>query len=372
MRVNVKNALIVGCLGALLTGPALALEEKKEKRKDESASEPAKAAIETETKPESKSWLGDFGLTFIYENSVGSGSFTTKGESAQPYWNMSYSIRPSYTISKDLRIKTSLRFDLDQNIIENYQSSNVEPNQLQFYDIRWSFSQGGFAGFGAEGFGPVDDEGKRGDFLSFDWSATFYFPTAKASQLSNKILGLGAAFYTTFQPVNWFDFKYTFGAVKNFNEYTGKVLDTSNLSLPAQSRANGAESLGEGLVALAGYNLEWSMTQDLALDFMWPAGLGDMSLTIGWTYFQNYTYGNTARDEFTAENATPGRGYSDLMRGVVDISWQPISYLGVSIGWLVDQSPKTADGSDFRFPWWDTSNGSENRQSFYLDLVGTF
>ncbi len=44
----------------------------------------------------------------------------------------------------------------------------------------------------------------------------------------------------------------------------------------------------------------------------------------------------------------------------------------MSLGWLVDQTPKNTSDGSFRFPWWDTTNGADNVQSFYLDLVASF
>ena len=39
---------------------------------------------------------------------------------------------------------------------------------------------------------------------------------------------------------------------------------------------------------------------------------------------------------------------------------------------LVEQAPLTPDNGSARFPFWDTSNGADNRQVFYTDLVGSF
>jgi len=349
-------------------------EQRAERRQEgQQADEAAKpAATVTEAKA-SDSWLGNLGIRIIYENAVGMGTFTTTGDSAQPSWNMSYSILPSYVVDKKLKMKVGARFDFDHNVVENYASGNTVPNELQFYDIRLFFQQGSIVSLKTDAFGPLNKEtGERSAVFDLGYTLQMFLPTSKASQISNKIMGLGLSVAGTFIPTDFMTLSYGFGVTKNFNQYTQQALDTSNFSAPLPSRAGGVEQLADGLVALGGSNLELSVSHDLSLGFAWPVGLGDMGLTIGWTYFQSFTYANNTKDEFASVNAQAGRGYTDLMRGVFELSWDPIPQFGVALGWLVDQTPKTSDNEDFRFPWWDTTNGADNRQTFYLDLVANF
>lgn len=345
-------------------------ERRQEGQQADDATKPA--ATVTEAKA-SDSWLGNLGIRIIYENAVGMGTFTTTGDSAQPSWNMSYSILPSYVVDKKLKMKVGARFDFDHNVVENYASGNTVPNELQFYDIRLFFQQGSIVSLKTDAFGPLNKEtGERSAVFDLGYTLQMFLPTSKASQISNKVMGLGLSVAGTFIPTDFMTLSYGFGVTKNFNQYTQQALDTSNFSAPLPSRAGGVEQLADGLVALGGSNLEWSVSHDLSLGFAWPVGLGDMGLTIGWTYFQSFTYANNTKDEFASVNAQAGRGYTDLMRGVFELSWDPIPQFGVALGWLVDQTPKTADNEDFRFPWWDTTNGADNRQTFYLDLVANF
>ena len=73
-----------------------------------------------------------------------------------------------------------------------------------------------------------------------------------------------------------------------------------------------------------------------------------------------------------AEAAQSGRGRTDVMAGSLEVGVEVIDELSVAIGTLVQQAPKTADNRKFRFPFWDTTNGADNRQIFYLDITGTF
>jgi hypothetical protein len=51
------------------------------------------------------------------------------------------------------------------------------------------------------------------------------------------------------------------------------------------------------------------------------------------------------------------------MAGSLEVGVEVIDELSVAIGTLVQQAPKTADNRKFRFPFWDTTNGADNRQN---------
>ena len=172
-----------------------------------------------------------------------------------------------------------------------------------------------------------------------------------------------------FAPLDWMSLTYGFSATKNFNEYTNSVGDVDEFDFPLPSRAGGSEGVSEGLVATGKQITEWSLMHQVGLGFSF---LEDFSVDVVWYYYQNFTYQSFELDELSSVNAVGGRGYSDLMVGVIEVGYSVTDYLSLSLGTLVEQTPKTADNQNFRFPFWDTTNGADNRQTFYLDVVARF
>lgn len=300
--------------------------------------------------------LGGFGGTVIYENSLGRGTFLSDEFNRQPYWNMSFSIRPSYKIDPDLGITARMRLDISQNIVENSSSTNTRPHDVQIGDL-WlyvSFTD----------FLKIEPA-----FLKFSGYAALFLPTSRVSDLTRKIIGTRLSATMAFEPLNFMKLDYSFTATKNFNRYTNSAVDTTDFDFPALSRAAGPEQVTEGLVATGKQITEWALAHRVGLTFTF---LDDFAVELHWYYFQNFTYQGFEVDEFSSPHATGGRGYSDLMWGVIEVSYSVTDYLGVALGTLTEQTPKTSDNQDFRFPFWDTTNGSANRQTFYLDVVGTF
>lgn len=308
------------------------------------------------TDTEKSNVLGGFGGTLIYENSVGKGVFTDSNVDDDLY-SMSFSIRPHYVISQDLKLKLTVRMDFDVNIVESYASTNTRQNEVQFRDMQILLGWTDFV---------------RLEAAKLYWSTSFglVLPTSKLSDIQNKILGLKASLKTAYRPAEWFQLSYTFGATKNFNRYTNSVLDTSGFDAPVSTRSGGAEQVGEGLVAIGtSRSTEWSLTHTVTASFAY-AGFG---LDLSYGYYQYFVYdGASATAGSSSPYASSARGYRDLMRGVIEVSYTVNKYLSFALGTLTDQTPFGPNNNDLRFPFWDTSNGSDNRQSFYFDVVGSF
>jgi len=313
--------------------------------------------------------LAGFGGTVIYENSLGRGTFSSTATSdiveSDPdfaLWNMSLSIRPNFTISKINKLKAHLRLDLNTNVIEDSTSTNRVPHDVQLGDVRLYVTWGDFL--------KIDPA-----FLSFSGSATLYLPTSLlARNLTNLILSSRLAITTKFAPTDWVSFSYNFGAKKNFNKFEnmtvdfGTFVDQNGLPAGLPTRAGGAEAVAELTAATGVINTEWVLNHSLSLGFSYAK----FSLGFDWVYYQLFKYGSFDKDANSSPHAVAGTGYNDIMYGYIDLGYSITDNLSIALGTVTEQTPKTSDNQDFRFPFWDTTNGSDNRQTFYFDVTGTF
>lgn len=302
--------------------------------------------------------MGGFGATIIYENAVGRGTFTTGGEfNDRSLWTMLLSVRPKWTFHDEENLKFTLgaRLDVDKNIVENADSLNTRKHETNVYDVRLSLAWGGYEIKPAK--------------LTVSSVFEIFTPTSKLSQLQNKILGTRLYVTTSYKPLSWLSATWQVYATKNFNKYTNNVLDSDDFDIAPLTRAGGAEAVAEGLAAIGSGNPEWGLTNRGILEFSF---LEKFSFTIDFLYTQSWTYNDIEIDALSSPNAVAGRGYTDLATGTLEVAYDVTDYLNVALGTTTEQTPKTADNKEFRFPFWDTSNGADNRQIFYLDLTGKF
>ncbi len=314
-------------------------------------------AAEEATAKKKSSPLKGFGGTLIYDNTLGKGTFTGSGDgySSRPLWTMWWSIRPKYTFIDEVALAISLRFDITKTVIDNADSGNSRNRQTVFGDIWLNFGAGKLQVKSAN--------------LTFTAGTTLFLPTSLESRAQSKILGLRFSGSVNYEPVKWFSMLYAFSFTKNFNRFTNTVVDNSDLDIAQVSRSGGAESIGGGLVATGSGITEWGLIHDLHFEFSW---LEKFSIGLDYIYLQNFSYNNFAKNDQSSPYATGGRGYSDTSWTIVDFTYQVLPYLGLSLGWMVIQEPKSADNKSVRFPFWDFSNGASNRQTFYLDVTASF
>ena len=346
-----KRLLIPTVMIFALGSPFAALANKK--KEDDKSKESSEVTVEKDSDP-----LGGFGATVIYSHTLGKGTFsaTESSDAAQPYYNMAWSLRPTYTISKENKVKLGVRVDFDVDIVENFASSNTRPHDVQLRDIRLYVTWTDFLKI-------------EPAWLSFSGAATIYAPTSRASQITGKILGTRLSTSMKFKPVDWFQFSYGFGFTKNWNKATTGQFNVDEFDAPPQVRANDAADLGDGNISTGTTNTEWSLNHGLGIAFAIPGGV---SLDVAWTYYQYFKYGNKAIDEFSSPNAQAGKEITDLMVGTIEVGYSITDYLSLALGTSVEQLPKTDDNASFRFPFWDTTNGLANRQTFYFDIAGSF
>jgi len=303
---------------------------------------------------EERDW--DWGGYVELSTSVGKGSFIADEYNARPSLSMSLSVRPRFVISKKHKLRLQARVDMAQTLVENADSTASQKNQFLLYDARLALYWNEFA--------KVESAN-----LSWNTWGELFFPTSKFSQLQTKILGVRAGVSTQYKPLKWLTIGHTFYATKNFNQYNTYVLDQADFSSPIPARAGGAESVDTGLVALGISPSEWSVFNVLSVGTKF---LDDFSAGMSWTMLNAFSYFDYPKDDLSSPNAIGGRGRSDVMYGNIEFGYKVTKNISLALGTTVTQSPKTSDNKSFRFPFWDTTNGAGNYQTFYFDVGGSF
>jgi hypothetical protein len=306
---------------------------------------PAKAEI-ADTKDAEKFPLSG---SVLAEVSVGAGSFTP-GVAARPYVNLLMDFAAYYTY-QPLNLVVGLDFGFNVNAVENADSSNVVAHQVKPGDLRLSAKLDGLLAWEALGLKVVP-------------GVSLAFPTSLESKFEGKYVGLGANVVVSYQARDWFLLDAWIAMTKNFNAYTTTVGDHGRTLL---SRAGGAEAVAAGRVATGTNITSWSTLWGGSMTFM---TLEVLSFVVGFEMLHSFSYAPAAGP--SAEAAKEGPGQSDLMYGTLEMSWKALASLSVALGTIVEQAPLSDDNTTLRFPFWDTSNGSENRQVFYLDVTGSF
>jgi hypothetical protein len=320
----------------LLASPVARADEDKTRSAEDSAT----------AKESQRPWGGSVHL----ESSIGRGTFIMNELVRRPYVNMLVSLRPHYTLSKKHKVATSLRVDVDKNLVENFDSENNSPRQVQLSDVRLATTWSEFARLDRA---PV----------AFSTGATLYLPTSRLSRLATKRLGISADITTTYKPRSWLTASHSLSLTKNFNKFTTAALDDDAFDSPRLTRPGGAENIAEGFTAIGDNVIELGLANELSVSVtLVPKLTGSVSFALA----QAWTYSTADTDEMSSPLANPGRGQRDIMYSGIDVSYEMVEKLTLSAGWVVSQMPKDSDNTDFRFPLWDMTNGSSNRQVFYL------
>jgi hypothetical protein len=195
-------------------------------------------------------------------------------------------------------------------------------------------------------------------------------PVSEISRFEGLITALDAGVSLS-RGFGLFSLSYSLGVGKNFHRYTSQTVNIDRRNdLDLFYRTGGAEEVAENRVALdTGVLPEWSVSNSLSFRVRWfETGL---SSSIGWSFSDSFTYavdGITERDEFTAENAVPGRGHSQSMGGSIGLSYSFLQYFGASMTLRTGGPPKTADNQRIRFPFWDTQSGNLSYTSLSFGL----
>lgn len=268
-----------------------------------------------------------------------------EGSNAFDRWSNFYSFSPSYTKGK---FTATASWNWSHWLTAG--GGLIEPNEIRISDLSFDLFWAGHT------FGPL----RTTVLTDFGFSV----PTSRLSQASNMIVD-------------------TFGVVALRQPVMGKVFLTGSLTggktfhnstSPAVSiaevgednvlfRANGAEDLGGGLVAIGGRNTEYSLAGGFTATVLLSSKFFT-SVRYRYTRFWSYEgFIPEEADPFTSENAFGGRGVGDLSAGSIGLTYRahPMVFLRASLS--TAQAPKTDDQGSFRFPFWNFEAPAANRSA---------
>jgi hypothetical protein len=295
------------------------------------------------------------------QTSVGQGTFVNPtndtelseevgdGSNAFERVNLAYGIGPSYTLG-DFIVSGSVSWTtwLTQG------GGSNEPGETRISDVSFDVFWLGHT-FASTG-------------TNINLDGGFSLPTSQASRYSTMILDTFLS-ASVRQPVlgRRLFLVGTLSGGKTFHEFTSPVLDANtdkgDFNEDVLFRANGAEDLGDGLIAIDGRNTEYSLSGSIGANIIVIPGSLNASMAYGFTSFWSYAAGIEGQDEFTNPNADTGRGVGQLASGRIGLSYQLNENFILGVNARSAQAPKTADNASFRFPFWNFTGAALNSSS---------
>lgn len=265
-----------------------------------------------------------------------------------------YSFGAGYKLSDNFSLGTGLTWThwLTQG------GGSIEPNETRFQNIGVS---GSWSGVKIEAIN-----------ARLTGSASVSLPTSDYSRAAGTLLGTGAGLGLSKTFFKKLTFSYRLSGGKTFHQAITPVADLSRAgSGNVLFRAGGSENLGSGIVAIGGYNTEYSLSNSFSarvpvidhLNFSASYSLGTF-----WTYA--HPDGND--DEFRSPNAKSGRGVGQSVSGSAGLSYSFLDHFSASMGISTSQPPKTSDNKSFNFPFWNFKGAAANKSSLKFGLSASY
>ncbi len=196
------------------------------------------------------------------------------------------------------------------------------------------------------------------------------FPTWKVSQHNTKLLHLGGELSVSKRFFERLTLQGAVGFTKYFHRYKTSAVDPREVGEGnVLFRPGEAEDLGNGLVALGGYNLSHLLSFGGATKIQITDKL---SGSISYFFVNYYSYKGSGEDELSSEYARPNRVLSQVISTSASLSYGFTDWLSVNGGIGSFMPPKTSDNESFRFPFWNTDGAAANRSWVQLGVEGSY
>lgn len=290
-----------------------------------------------------------FTLGFKLESAVGQGSFVADEYARNSEVGWGASIAPGYRPIKELMLSAYAK--VTQELTDSEVDTQRQQLQLLDVNLRGDYALGTIP--------EIDVKAATGLWLSL--------PTSRVSQYETLILGASARLVLGRQFGEHFSLDYLGIFRKNFHEYEGPVLDSSEGSPPPVFiRPGGPEDLGGSLVAVGANNISFYFYNLVA--FTW-APVDEWAFDIAYGITNAFTYASHPKDELSSPYAEDGVGQRDSTVGSIDVSYTFDKRFTFNAGVQTQSTPKTADNESFRFPFYDFEGTADNLTSFYIDVT---
>ncbi len=323
---------------------------------------------EEEAQEEDKNWKVSGSIT----SRVGQGTFVglrndtnTEGElkpngSAFNRANLIYRLQPSFTVGE---FNFGATFSMVQWLTAGAGTSPTtssgganDPGDVYIQDTTLS---GSWKGYTFDSIG-----------LNLAPSLEVGLPTWKVSQNNTKLFHLGGRLSLSKRFFERLTMQGIVGFTKYFYRYKTSAIDPSQVGEDnVLFRPGEAEDLGNGLVALGGYNLSHLLSIGGNTKVKIWKGL---SGSISYFFVNYYSYKGSGQDELTGEYARPNRVLSQAISTSAKLSYRLNKYLRFSGGIGSFMAPKTTDNKSFRFPFWNTEGAAANRSWVQLGVKATY
>jgi hypothetical protein len=287
----------------------------------------------SEETPEAEEKL-PFGGSITLGSSVGMGTFANEGYAQRDLVVGFLGLGAYYSLADSQRLSAGL--DMSTYLASNADSGLGEDQETLLGDAYLTYS---YSGIWSD-----DDLG-----LSLSGSLRTFFPTSKYSQYATKIMGLNP-YATLSGNWSWFSASYTLLYTHNFYEYDHPGVESNGSQLACINRTE----VESGMCFAGGYaNSQLSVGNSLTLGFK---AMDELSFALTYALIHGFGFDNYPNeDEFTAENAVPGKRQRDISQGVVSATYRAHKYVSIGLSLSTVQPPKTSDAKGFRFPFFDGS-----------------
>lgn len=294
------------------------------------------------------------GATVSFGQSVGGGTFVADPNVRRPYYDMSLVLAPFFRITPLMRVL--LKVGITQSVVENYDSVVTRKYRTLLSDTAIAFKHM-----------RLYQIPKLKINIGATASATL--PTSLQSQYRDLIVsGAGALSFT--RVVGPVYMGYSVTMFKNFNRYHVATMNINKVGEHVVlSHFNGNSQLTSDLVTAGTANVSFGVVNTGVVS--WNI-TGKLSLAAQFEINNSWTYDSFEKDDLSSEHAVSGRGQRDVMRGILDVSYQFTTMFSASIGTDTLIAPKTADNDAFIFPFANFSKNYRNNSSVYLAFTGVF
>ncbi len=316
---------------------------------------------------ESKEWSVSAGLsTSIYQGTFAAVEPNSEFEgvvedadNAYDRWNIAWGVDGSYTFLDDYSAYVSFA---GVQWLTAAGGSN-ESAEHRFQDIGAGLQWSGYT------IDPAD--------LTVSANVSFGFPTSNISRFANLILDTGAGASLAWRGIDGLTLSYSLSGGKSFHSSKYPTIDGDEFD-DSFARDNDAALLSGGdIVAVdSGLNYEWNVNNSFAA----ALSLWDFSLSISYVLSDFWTYSIENDDEFTAENASAGRGHAQVQRGSVTLAYSfsdfaksiGLSSFSVNAGLRTASNPLSDDQQTVNFPFWNFNGAARNSSAIRFGVSAAY
>ncbi len=206
--------------------------------------------------------------------------------------------------------------------------------------------------------------------VSVDLGASF--PTSRFSRAATTIVDPFAVFIVRQPLLGRMFFVGSIVGGKTFHRFTSPTADINKIrEADIFFREDGAENIGNGIVAIAGRNTEYSIAPTIGFNFI---VLPKMTASVRYRYARFWSYKGAVEedcdtDPFCNQYAAGGRGVGDQSSGSIGVNYQLSKNFFLAGSLSSAQQPKTADNASFRFPFWNFEGAAANNSAINLRLT---